>query len=277
MQKKRRQEREACIKMEVRLLENKKDENKISFILKDSNASYANALRRIMMEEVPVMAIEDVEITKNSSILYDEIIAHRLGLLPLTTDLKSYNLPDKCKCEGKGCARCQVKLTLQASKGSGMVYASEIKSKDSAIKPAYPKMPIVKLLKSQQLELEATAILGKGKAHSKWSPCLVYYKKKPVVEIGNVKNPEEVVDKTHGNIFEIKNGKLEVIKENLFKYDLAGVAEEVSNDGIKVTYVDDYIFSIESWGQLSCKEIVAKAIEIFNEQLDEFAEKIKGK
>ena len=277
MQKKRRQEREACIKMEIRLLENKKDENKISFILKDSNASYANALRRIMIEEVPVMAIEDVEITKNSSILYDEIIAHRLGLLPLTTDLKSYNLPENCKCEGKGCARCQVKLTLQASKGSGMVYASEIKSKDSAIKPAHPKMPIVKLLKSQQLELEATAVLGKGKVHSKWSPCLVYYKKKPVVEIGNVKNPEEVVDKTHGNIFEIKNGKLEVIKENLFKYDLAGVAEEVSNGEIKVTYVDDYIFTIESWGQLSCKEIVIKAVEIFNEQLDEFAEKIKEK
>ena len=277
MQKKRRQEREACIKMEIRLLENKKDENKISFILKDSNASYANALRRIMMEEVPVMAIEDVEITKNSSILYDEIIAHRLGLLPLTTDLKSYNLPENCKCEGKGCARCQVKLTLQASKGSGMVYASEIKSKDSAIKPACPKMPIVKLLKGQQLELEATAVLGKGKVHSKWSPCLVYYKKKPVVEIGNVKNPEEVVDKTHGNIFEIKNGKLEVIKENLFKYDLAGVAEEVSNGEIKVTYVDDYIFTIKSWGQLSCKEIVIKAVEIFNEQLDEFAEKIKEK
>ena len=263
--------------MEIRLLENKKDENKISFILKGSNASYANALRRIMMEEIPVMAIEDVEITKNSSILYDEIIAHRLGLLPLTTDLKSYNLPENCKCEGKGCARCQVKLTLQASKGSGMVYASEIKSKDSAIKPAHPKMPIVKLLKSQQLELEATAVLGKGKVHSKWSPCLVYYKKKPVVEIGNVKNPEEVVDKTHGNIFEIKNHKLEVIKENLFKYDLAGVAEEVSNGEIKVTYVDDYIFNIESWGQLSCKEIVTKAVEIFNEQLDEFAEKVKEK
>ncbi len=261
--------------METRLLENKKDENKLSFILKDSNAAYANALRRIMLEEVPVMAIEDIDMRKNSSVLYDEIIAHRIGLIPLTTDLKSYSLPEKCKCEGKGCARCQVKLTLQTSKGAGMVYASELKSKDSAIKPVFPKMPIVKLLKSQQLELEATAILGKGKVHSKWSPCLVYYKKKPVVEIGNVKNPEEVVDKTHGNIFEIKNGKLGVVKENLFKFDLAGIAEEVSDGEIKVTYVDDYIFNIESWGQLSCKEIVTKAVEIFNEQLDEFTEDIK--
>jgi len=261
--------------MEVRSLENRKDENKLSFILKDGNPSYANALRRIMLEEVPVMAVEDVEIRKNSSILYDEIIAHRLGLMPLTTDLKSYNLPDKCKCEGKGCARCQVKLTLQASKGTGVVYASEIKSKDSAIKPVHPKMPIVKLLKNQQLELEATAVLGRGKTHVKWSPCLVYYKKRPVIEIGNVKNPEEVVDKTHGNIFEMRNGKLEVVKENLFKYDLAGIAEEVSNGEIKVSYVDDYIFNVESWGQLSCKEIVTKAIDIFNEQLDEFAEELK--
>ena len=74
--------------MEVRLLESKKDEDKVSFMIKDANASYANALRRIIMEDVPTMAIEDVEIRSNSSILYDEMIAHRLGLIPLTTDLK---------------------------------------------------------------------------------------------------------------------------------------------------------------------------------------------
>lgn len=262
-------------KMEIRLLENKKNEGKLSFILKDSNAAYANALRRLMIEEVPTMAIEDVEIRKNSSALYDEIITHRLGLIPLTTDLKAYNLPEKCKCEGKGCARCQLKLTLKTDKGSGMVYSSDIKSKDTAVKPVYPKMPIVKLLKGQQLEFEATAVLGNGKVHVKWSPCHAYYKKKPVIEIGNVKNPEEIVEATHGNIFEIKNNKLEVVKENLFKYDIAGIAEEVSNGEIKVTYENDFIFYIESWGQLSCKEIVTKAIDIFNEQLDEFSDKIK--
>ena len=261
-------------KMEVRVLENKKDEGKISFIIKDTSAAFVNALRRIIIEEVPTMAVEDVEFRKNNSILYDEMIAHRLGLMPLKTDLKSYNLPEKCKCEGKGCARCQLKLTLKVA-AVGIVYASELKSKDPAVKPVYPKMPIVKLLKGQSLELEATAVLGRGKDHSKWSPALAYYKYKPVIEIGNVKNPEEVVEATHGNVFEIKNGKLEVIKDNLFKYDLAGVVEEVSKGEVKVTHDNDFIFYIESWGQLSCREILNQALDIFNDTFDEFAEEIK--
>src|SRR3989344_4115937 len=229
--------------MEIRLLE--QDKEKISFLLKGATASYVNALRRYIMEEVPVMAIETVEFRKNSSILYDEMIAHRLGLIPLTTDLKSYTLPEKCKCGGKGCARCQVKMTLSA-KGPSIVYASDIKSKDSAIKPVFPEMPIVTLIKGQSLELEATAVLGKGKIHSKWTPALAYYKHKPIIEVGNVKNPEEIVEKTHGSIFEIKGGKLEVIKDNLFKYDLAGVLEEVSKGEVKVKYGNDIVFYIES-------------------------------
>ncbi|MBI2650940.1 DNA-directed RNA polymerase subunit D [Candidatus Woesearchaeota archaeon] len=261
--------------MEIRVLNNSREEGKLSFIIKDTTPTFANTLRRIMIEEVPTMAIEDVEFRKNNSILYDEMIAHRLGMISLKTDLKSYNLPEKCKCEGAGCARCQLKITLKATKGSETVYASELKSSDPAIKPVYPKTPIVKLLKGQSLELEATAVLGKGKMHTKWSPCLAYYKHKPIIEIGNVKNPEEVVEATHGNIFEIKNGKLEVIKDNLFKYDLAGVVEEVSKGEVKIKYDNDIIFYIESWGQLSCKEILNKSIDIFNETFDEFNEEIK--
>ena len=169
--------------MEVRILENDKEKGKLSFILKDSNPVYVNTLRRMMVDEVPTMAIEEVEFQKNNSILYDETIAHRLGLIPLKTDLKSYNLPDKCMCVGNGCFRCQLKMVLRATKGSGVVYASEIKSKDPAVKPVYPEMPIVKLLKGQTLELEATAVLGRGREHMKWSPCHVWYKYKPVIEI----------------------------------------------------------------------------------------------
>src|SRR3989344_1750302 len=103
---------EGVSKMEIRLLAKEKKTGRMSFIVKGSNPAFVNAIRRCIINEVPTMAIEDVEIRKNSSILYDEMVAHRLGLVPLKTDLKSYNLPQKCKCEGKGCNRCQLKLVL---------------------------------------------------------------------------------------------------------------------------------------------------------------------
>lgn len=205
--------------MELKLIENQEKKNRIIFSLSGVDIAYANTLRRIMGFEVPVMAIEDVEFRKNTSILYDEVMAHRFGLVPLTTDLKSYDMPADCKCKGAGCASCQVKLTLKAT-GPGTVYTSDLKSKDPAIKPVFAKMPIVKLLEGQEVELEATAILGQGKIHSKWCPGLVFYKM-----------PD--ADK------------------------------------------DEFIFTIESWGQLSPKEIMLKAIDVYDKQLEEFAELVK--
>ena len=108
--------------MNIELLKLDKKQKKLSFILKNASPAFANAIRRNAIEEVPVMAIEDVEFRNNSSVIYDEIVAHRLGLIPLTTDLKSYNLPDKCKCDGKGCAQCQLKLILKV-RGQGVVYS----------------------------------------------------------------------------------------------------------------------------------------------------------
>ncbi len=261
--------------MEVRLLEYDKENEKLSFILKDTNPVFANTLRRLMINEVPTLAIDEVDFSKNSSILYDEMIAHRLGLTPLTTDLKSYNLPSKCKCEGKGCARCQVKIILKSSK-SDMVYASELKSKDPAIKPAYPGMPIVKLFRSQTLELEATAVLGTGKQHPKWSPCHAYYKYKPIVEItGEVKNPEAIIEIDHNNLFELKDKQLVINKDKVLSCDLS-IDYSAIDKNVKLTASDtDFVFYIESFGQLNCKEILTAALDLFDEYLDEFAALVK--
>jgi DNA-directed RNA polymerase subunit D len=260
-------------KMEIRMLERNKEVGKLSFILKGSTPAFANALRRLITEEVPVMAIEDIEFRKNNSILYDEMVAHRLGLIPLSTDLKSYNLPAKCKCKGEGCARCQLKMTLKA-KGPAIVYASEIKSKDSAIKPTNPKTPIVKLLKGQDIELEATAMLGQGKEHMKWSPGLVHYKYKPSIEIGNVKSPEAVVEACPVNIFELNEGKLTINKDKLLSCHLCEACVD-ADGGIKLNYDDtEFVFYVESWGQLDTKKMVIEAAKVFKEQLDELASNI---
>jgi len=258
--------------MEIRSLD--KSENKISFLVKESTPAFVNSLRRAIIGDVPVMAVEEVEIRKNSSILYDEMIAHRLGLLPLTTDLKSYNLPEKCKCEGKGCARCQLNMTLKA-KGPAVVLASEIKSKDSGVKPVYPNMPIAKLLKGQQIELEAIAVLGKGNIHSKWSPGLAFYKQKADIEIGDVKDAAKVVESCPVDVFDLKDNKVVVNKDNVLKCHLCGACEEASEDKVKINKNNDYVFTVESGGQLEPKKIVQEASKAIDEKFNEFIALVK--
>lgn len=258
--------------IKVRLTDKKeKDKEKLSFEVSGAHISYVNTLRRLFMSEVPVLAIEDVEFRKNDSGLYDEMIAHRLGLIALKTDLKTYNLPSECKCKGKGCARCQLKMTLKA-KGPGMVYAKELKIKDPKVKPVFPKTPIVKLLDGQSLELEATAVMGLGKEHSKWSPCLAFYREAVDIHIDKQPdNKEEIVEQCPKGIFVVKNDKLEVVKDKVIDCTICDACVELSGNKIRVVPKDSYLLTVESWGQLEPDEIVKTGIEVYDKQLDEFA------
>ena len=160
--------------MEIEILE--KSDDFMKFSIKGIGDGLANALRRTMMMEIPTLAIEWVDFIKNDSSLNDEIIAHRLGLIPLTFDKKAYNLPQECKCGGKGCSLCQVKLSLK-KKGPGMVFSGDLKSRAKDVKPKYDNIPIVELSDGEELELEAIAQLGFGKDHAKWQGAIVGFKK----------------------------------------------------------------------------------------------------
>jgi DNA-directed RNA polymerase subunit D len=257
--------------MKIEFLNKDKTTGKSAFLLKEVNPAFANMLRRAMMENVPTMAIDTVEFRENSSVLYDEIVAHRLGLVPLSTDLKSYTLPAQCKCKGEGCARCTLKLTLKA-KGPCTVYASDIKSKDPKVKPVYGDMPLVKLLKGQELEFEATATLGQGKQHVKWSPGLVWYTYEPSITVNN-DSPKfaEFKSKYPPQIFD-KSGKID---KKLITTALADACDGVCPDVVKIEYnPNNFLFTIEPWGQLDSKEIAQAAADIILESLTEFEDKL---
>jgi len=143
------------------------------FTFKNTHNTIVNSIRRIIINEVPTFAIEDVEVVKNDSPLYDETVAQRLGLIPIKTDLTSYELRDQCKCGSIGCAMCEVKMSLKQSE-DGYVYSSAIKSDDPQIIPTDLDIPITKLFKGKEIELNLKAILGTGKEHMKWSPAHVY-------------------------------------------------------------------------------------------------------
>jgi len=243
-----------------------KKENKMTFLVKSSSPAYSNALRRIMLTEVPVMAIEELEIRKNNSALYDEVLAHRLGLIPLTTDLKSYELPKSEEDITERKAKCTLLLTLK-EKGPKTVYASDLKSKDPKVKPVFPKIQIVKLLKDQQLELSATAILGKGKDHAKFSSCHVWYNYNPKITINKKADASIFKELYPADIF---NKKGEVDESLIIKNNLVDAVANVNEDIIKVDYNEkEYIFQLESWGQLSPKEIIVESLKVFDDKLDE--------
>jgi len=159
--------------MKVEVLSHKGAEMKFS--VEGVKPSFASALRRIMISEIPTMAIETIDFKKNDSALPDEVVANRMGLIPLTFDEKAYNLPKDCKCEGKGCSRCQVTIVLK-KRGPAVVYSGDMKSTDKSVRPVYDKIPITELFEGQEITLEATAQLGTGREHAKWQGAVVGYK-----------------------------------------------------------------------------------------------------
>jgi len=171
--------------MKVKILE--KNDKEIKFSVEGITAGFANALRRIMMTEVPTMAIEWVDFKKNDSVLPDEVLANRLGQIPLTFEKKSYDLHAECKCGDKGCSRCQVELVLK-KKGPGVVYSGDLKSKAKDVAPVFEKIPIVELFEDDELQFEAIAQLGFGKDHAKWQAAIVGYKYDKDVFIFNVES-----------------------------------------------------------------------------------------
>ena len=149
-----------------------KDSEKISIKLKGVPLQYANALRRVCLNGVTVFAIDTVDIIENTSVLPDEGLAHRLGLIPLKTDLSRFNEPSKCDCQSEsGCSNCKILLVLDSGEAeeTRSVLSSELSSEDETIKPVSDKIPIIQLAPGQQIKIECYARLGRGTEHAKWN------------------------------------------------------------------------------------------------------------
>jgi len=138
------------------------NEEKVSVKLKGIPLQYANALRRICLNGVPIYAIETLDILSNTSILADEGIAHRLGLIPLKTELSAVQQDNESD---------KIMLTLDSgiATETRTVLSGELKSQDNTVKPISDKIPIVTLAPGQDLKFEAHARLGRGTEHAKWN------------------------------------------------------------------------------------------------------------
>lgn len=264
--------------MEVSILEY--SDKYLKALVRNVPLPLINALRRTIIAEVPTMAIDEVLFIDNTSALYDEIIAHRLGLIPLKTDLDRYKTLEEAGCKDiTQCREAAVRLILdvEAKDDIRVVYSGDLKSEDPEVTPVSDKIPIVILSKGQKIALEAYARLGKGREHIKWSPVSVsVFKYLPKIEV----NLElctycgECVRACPRKIFSIEEDSIKV--GNVINCILCRACEEACpTKAITISWdSNSYIFYIESTGALPSKRIIVEAFKILKNKLLQLQKKV---
>ena len=247
-------------------------DRRAKFILSGVSYAFANALRRSAIAEVPTLTIDDVNIYENTSVLFDEMLALRLGLIPLETDLDSYILHSECKCEG-GCPQCQVSLTLNAE-GPKVVYSGELKSSDPKIVPADEKIPIIKLIEGQKVYLEAIARLGKGQEHAKWQSAICSYKNMPTISISKCNGCVACVKVCPMDILRLDD-TLKVTNE--LDCSLCRLCEDVCELGaIHIgSDITSFVFNLESHGSLPAEELILSSADNIKEKVNRLKKCLK--
>jgi len=262
------------MKVEVEELKPKKAVLKIE----GAKPYFINSLRRIMISELPKLAVDNVVIYDNTSALFDEIIAHRLSLIPIPTDLSLLIFRDECTCKGKGCPNCTVRYTL-SKEGKGIVYSGDLQPEEKSWAIKEDKIPIVELFNDQRLILEVEAVLGYGRDHAKWQPVQAPgYKFVPTIEIDKkrINEVKEFINHLPEGIAELKKDKLEIKDETkmpLFESYL----EKEKVDFIKIKRDSNkLIFSFETDGSFTAKDALMESSKILAEKYAEFGKLFKN-
>jgi len=261
------------MKIEVKELKTKKAVLKIE----DTQPYFVNSIRRTMIADLPKLAVDDVIIYDNTSALFDEIISHRLGLIPIPTDLSLLNFRDECSCKGKGCPSCTVRYTL-SKEGEGTVFSGDLQPAEKSWKITEDKIPIVELYDDQRLILEVEAVLGRGRDHAKWQAVtapgflmdidITFDSKKE-------KEVKEFVEKLPKDLVKIKGDKLELIDQK----KLPIIESYMDKENIKFLKIKrdptKYTFIFETDGALKTKDALIESAKILEDKYKEFSKKLK--
>ncbi|MGQ0536972.1 MAG: DNA-directed RNA polymerase subunit D [Methanobacteriota archaeon] len=247
-------------------------DTRLRLIVSGVSHAFLNAIRRTILSDVPKMGIEEVTIYDNSSPLFDEILAHRLGLVPVPTDLVSFNFRDQCVCKGEGCPNCSVIYTL-SREGPCTVVSGDLTPADARFAIKDKKIPLVKLLEGQRVMMECVAILGRGREHAKFQVASgASFREYP--EITVKQNPRDdakaIAASCAPKVFEVEGDKLVV--QHLESCTLCRACEEASEFGsVKVDPVPGkFVVEFETDGSLSARDAVRKSTELLIEKCKDF-------
>ena len=241
---------------EVEFIESEDD--KARFLVRGITPDLANGIRRAMLADVPTLSIDTVRFVENSSVMFDEQIALRLGLVPLTT------------AEGEFEDGDVVTLALDVE-GPDTAYSGDLVSSDPMVEPAETEIPIIDLKEGQRLEVEADAVLGSGRDHAKHQGGIAvgYRHLQRVKELGEA-------DEYGDNERQIVRGVIEEDGELLS-------TEEFDND-LRNRYPDTdvavedvpnaFVFHVETDGSMPVTELVSRAVGSLYDRAEELEEAV---
>ncbi|KAI9832335.1 MAG: 45 kDa subunit of RNA polymerase II [Phylliscum demangeonii] len=249
---------------------------RVDFILKNVELGFANALRRVMLAEIPTIAIDLVEIEANSSVLPDEFIAHRLGLVPLRSDgVEDLVFTRDCeRCE-QYCEECSVTLTVHAkceTKTNVSIF-----SRDLMVAEPRPNQligsPVIqdddglgvllfKLRQGQEVRMKCIAKKGIAKEHAKWAP---------TASIGFDYDPHNKL--RHLHYWYEENALKEWPRTKNSDWEDAAHEGEAFDPGARA---HTFYYDVESTGTLDPDTIVQQGIKVLQQKLAGVIQELTG-
>lgn len=234
----------------------------LTFLIKGVPLAFANTLRRAILSEVPVFAIEDVYFYENNTSIWDEYIAHRLGLIPLKADWGTYD------------ENSEAKFYLD-KQGPGTVYSGDLQPETPGVEVVDPEIPIVMLREGQGIRLEAVARVGNAKAHAKWQAGLASFRPVVRIEIKDEKKFRELLPEIDPEEVKKQNERAQGVDSKIYN-----LVDEVLEDHPDVAEIkkkgDVFLFYVESYGNMPVETLVQAAVSEVLRRLEEFMIKVEG-
>ena len=271
-----------------------KTDEELVFDIKGVEPTVVNTLRRIMIAEIPTMTIESVIVNQNTSIIPDEVLAHRLGLIPIMADANDFiDKNPEDEFNDKNSMKFTLKVKCYKDK-SGKIINEEIFSKDLIFVPqgeqekkffnketkkfsiglVHDDILINKLTPGMEIDLECYCVKGIGRTHAKWSPvCTAYYRlinKINILEEIKGDDAQELSQLCPKGVFVVnKKGKAEVGNVRECTSCRECIRQEKFKNLIELGKVaDHYEFHIESVGMYKPENIFFRAIEVLKAKIN---------
>ncbi|MFB6194191.1 MAG: DNA-directed RNA polymerase subunit D [Halobaculum sp.] len=236
-----------------------RDERSARVLIRGLTPATANGVRRAVIADVPTFSIDSVRFVENSSVMFDEMVALRLGLVPLTTPLGEFEIGDT------------VTFSLDIE-GPATAYSGDLVSSDEMVVPADDDVPIIELKEGQRLEFEADAVLDTGKEHAKHQGGVAvgYRHLQRVVVEGDRDEFAEEESRIIRGVIETEDGEL--VHTDEFDNDLTNRYPE---QAVRVEDVPGaFVFHVESDGSVSVEDLLTEAVDTIRTRADELAEKV---